>query len=268
MDLLAMDNTRDMGAILKDADVRDAVTVGLYDNFEELAPIQQEWDELLESVGGGIFLTYDWCRIWWKYYGKKRNLNIFIFRHQEKLVGIVPVFIEKICLGPVLIRAVKILCTDFTLSTVILPIQEEFSRAVAKGFLDNLISDYQWDVLHLGPISGNFNSFMKLLNLCRENIGCEYKVVSKNPHVQTYFPLQETWEKQLASLKSNERGNIKRNYNNLPRMSQSKSESLVSCFATTDNFEEFFEEFVQLHQSRWGKVGKLGHFGDWPKSKE
>ncbi len=262
-------NTRQrVSTISRDADAINNVTLKLYDSFEELAPIQQKWDELVESAGGGIFLTFDWCRIWWKYYGKNRDLDIFTFWHKKELVGIVPIFFETIWLGPVYIRTAKILSTDFTLSTVILPIQKGFSREVMKRFLDEIIMNYQWDVLLLGPLSGIYDGCVELLNSCREYTEYGYKVVKKNLYVQTYFPLPETWEKYVANLRSNERGNIRRNYNALLRISKRKSESLTSCFAKADNFEEFFEEFVQLHQSRWQRVGKLGHFGDWPSSYE
>jgi CelD/BcsL family acetyltransferase involved in cellulose biosynthesis len=82
--------------------------VDVFDSFDELASMQQEWDNFVESVGSEIFLTFDWCRIWWKYYGKNRTLRVFVFRINNELLGIIPLFFEKIWLGLVPIRTVKI----------------------------------------------------------------------------------------------------------------------------------------------------------------
>ena len=79
---------------------KDNITVEIYHIFDALANMQQEWDDFIESVGGEIFLTYDWCRIWWKYYGHKRDLTIFVFRNGGEICGILPLFREKIWIGP------------------------------------------------------------------------------------------------------------------------------------------------------------------------
>ena len=39
-------------------------------SFDELQRLREPWDRLALKAGSEIFLTYDWCRIWWKYYGK------------------------------------------------------------------------------------------------------------------------------------------------------------------------------------------------------
>ena len=59
---------------------QEAVTVGVYDSFESLASMAGQWDNFVESVGGEIFLSYDWCRVWWKYYSKNRELKVLVFR--------------------------------------------------------------------------------------------------------------------------------------------------------------------------------------------
>ena len=66
----------------------DKVEVEIYNSFSALEPIKREWDRFIEEIGGEIFLTYDWCRIWWKYYGVDRDLGIFVFRHCGEICGI------------------------------------------------------------------------------------------------------------------------------------------------------------------------------------
>ena len=138
-----------------------------YDSFEPLASMQPQWDAFVESVGGEIFMTYDWQRIWWKYYGSERQLKIFVFRNNGQLVGIIPMFFEKIRLGPVSIRCGKIVGSDFTLSTVTLPIRKELLSDVLEKFFTDIKTCCQWDVLHIGPLSGLYDDFDDVRRLCQ-----------------------------------------------------------------------------------------------------
>jgi len=233
----------------------------IYDNFEDLETIQSEWDQFVESAGGEIFLTYDWCRIWWKYYGKNRTLKIFIFRRSDELVGIIPLFFEKIWLGPMFVRAGKIVGSDFTLSQFSIPLAENYIEEIINKLFE-LLSKDKWDILHIGPIAGLYKDFDDLKKTCEGLFSRSHRVLSENKGVQTYFQLAESWEKQLASLNKGERWDIKRSYKALcPEVN-----CLVSAFSAQDIFEQTFEYFVNMHQSYWRSLGKLGHFGDWPEA--
>jgi CelD/BcsL family acetyltransferase involved in cellulose biosynthesis len=237
------------------------------DSFEKLAPIQQEWDSFIESVGGEIFLTYDWCRIWWKYYGGKRKLRIFTFRHQGTLVGIIPVFLEKIWLGPTFVRAVKIVGTDFTPIAVSLPVRDDLLSEVLHAFLSESISKHQWDILYIGPLAGLFDKYEKIVSMCREILGQSHHISIKENNVQTYFKLGENWESYLAGLSKDDRGDVRRNYRYISKTVGDESAQVISRFADAGSLEEIFNEFVDMHQEHWKKIGKAGHFGDWPDAR-
>jgi len=242
-----------------DMETKDVVQAEIYDNFDRLEGVQQQWDEFVESVEGEVFLTYDWCRIWWKYYGKDRDLRVFVFRSNNQLVGIIPLFLDKIWLGPVFMRAGKIVGSDFTLSQFSIPLAKGYMRAVIKKFFE-LLSKDKWDIVHIGPIAGLYEHYGDLKNACEELLAYRYLVLSECKGVQTYFQLAEPWEKQLASLKKGERWDIRRSYKAL----DPQTNRLVSAFASRENFQQTFENFINMHQSYWRSLGKLGHFSDWP----
>ena len=227
-----MSDTQDRIAIATDIETKDVVQAEIYHNFERLEGIQQEWDEFVESVGCEIFLTYDWCRIWWKYYGKNRDLRIFIFRSDNKLVGIIPLFFEKLWLGPVFVRAAKIVGSDFTLSQFSVPLDNGYMPAVIEKFSE-LISKDRWDIIHIGPIAGLYNHFDDLTNTINEFFGVFHSVLVEDKNVQTYFQLAENWEKQLAILKKGERWDIKRSYKAL----HAQANGLVSVVASKENYQ-------------------------------
>lgn len=248
-------------------DTEKVVQVEIYDGFEELEPIQQQWDKLAESLGSEIFLTYDWCRIWWKYYGKERDLRVFVFRSNSELVGIIPLFFEKIWLGPAFIRAVKIVGSDFSLSQFSFPLVENYIKAIVEKFFE-LFSGEKWDVLHIGPIAGLYKHYDNLKDALKQSFNGSYSVLEKEGGVQTYFKLLDNWENHLSTIGKNERGNIRRNYNYLHKSFCDESNNINSCFATQDNFTGFFDDFVEMHQAHWKKLGKGGHFIDWPYALE
>lgn len=239
------------------------VQVDVLESFDELAPMQQEWDDFVESVGAEIFLTYDWCRIWWKYYGKKRELKVFVFRYEGNFVAILPLFFEKIWLGPCFVKAIKIVGSDFTISHFSIPIHPKYMKEVIKSFFE-LLSQSRWDILTLGPIAGLYEYYDNLKNVCEELLWDSHVVTGKSNGVQTYFLLADTLDKQLASLKKGERWDIKRSYKALCP----EATSLLVNVASKDSFEYMFQSFVNMHQSYWESLGKLGHFGDWPSARE
>lgn len=255
---------RNTKAVKLHLDAQSDINVEVYENFEELEIIQQEWDSFVESVGAEIFLTYDWCRIWWKYYGKNRDLRVFVFRSSGELIGIIPLFLEKIWMGPVFVKAVKIVGSDFTMTQFSLPIHNKHIKEVIQKFYELVSSEHNWDIIHIGPIAGLYKHYDDLKNACQESFGNSCRVLNENKHVQTYFQLADDWEKQLSSLKKGERWDIRRSYKAL----QADKTSLVSAFASKGNYEQTFENFVNMHQSYWRSLGKLGHFGDWPAAQD
>ncbi len=241
--------------------------VDVFDSFDELASMQQEWDNFVESVGSEIFLTYDWCRIWWKYYGKNRTLKVFVFRINNELLGIIPLFFEKIWLGPVPIRTVKIVGTDFTINTVSPPIRPAVLEPVVQELLTRLCNDYKWDIVHIGPLSGIYRS-AELTGVCGQFLPPSFCIRERSSGFQTYLWLPDTFEEYIKSLSKNWQRTIKRSYRDISQIPCDKPQQLVANFATPENCEQIFDRFVQLHQQHWQKLGKLGHFADWPEAKE
>lgn len=237
--------------------------VEVYDNFEELQKHQREWDDFVESVGGEIFLTYDWCRVWWKYYGKNRDLRLFIFRDDGNLIGILPIFFERIWLGPVFVRAVKIVGSDFTLAQFSLPIQKRYLTETIRRLFET-ISKYNWDIMHIGPIAGLYNCRNDLADAFNKFFSNSHSVMIRNKNVQTYFELPDSKEVYISRLTKNERKKIRKSYKRI----SNESNKPIRQLASKENFKHFFDEFVQMHTLFWKESSKSGHFGDWPHAYE
>lgn len=240
-----------------------ALQVESYDSFAQLEALQQQWDDFAESMGSEIFLTYDWCRLWWKHYGKGRDLRIYIFRRDGELVGILPLFFERIRQGPFSVKAGKIVGSDYTPAQFSPAIDRDCIRGVLQRFYELSAKD-KWDILHLGPIAGLYHHYEDLKNASEELLGCSYRIAAKDGQVQTYFTLPETWDKYLAGLNRRERTKIKRHYRLACKAAGDTADTVMASHATADTVEGMFADFVQMHQRHWQNQMKLGHFGDWP----
>ena len=235
-------------------------------SFEQLEPIQCEWDAFVESVGSEIFLTYDWCRIWWKYYGRGRKLYILLFRSDAELVGIIPLFFENIWLGPICLRTAKIVSSDFTISHFSIPINNCYLNAVVEGFC-KVLSQQKWDVLCLGQLAGLYTNYEYFCEAIEKVGGSSYIVTAKQTNVQTYFEVKDSWKAQLSTLSKRNRGEVRRTYKYVCKAIGDENSEVKSSFIRAENLENEFCSFVEMHQSSWNKKGKMGHFGDWPESR-
>ena len=230
-----------------------------------MSALQERWDNLVVSAGSGIFLTYDWCRIWWKYYGIRRDLRVLVFERDAELVGIIPLFLETIWLGPVSVRVARLVGSDHTLAQFSLPIVSDHLDEILEKLAEHLLCE-KWDILYIGPIAGLYEHYDAL----REAVGRAFdrtcSVMCRQKDVQTYYFVAETWEAQLAGLSKNARKQVRHSHRDLERIMEDEPGALFFDCATAQNVDEVFRGFVEMHQKLWVKKGRLGHFGDWPDS--
>jgi CelD/BcsL family acetyltransferase involved in cellulose biosynthesis len=245
-------------------EVRGEISVEVATTFEQLASIQNEWDEFMESIGGEIFLTFDWCKTWWKYYGTNRCLMIFLFRDGGTLCGILPMFAERVGLVPVHLTVVKIVGSDFMPVTLSVPVKDEMLERVIPALTGRLDEECQWDLLYLGAVCGKYPSAERLVGTLKGVSDGACRVDVRANEVQTYFQVARSWEDHVAGLSQRQRTKTRRVYKEI----QSKGMSLNSAFAAGATLNQWFTDFVQMHQAQWQQVGMPGHFVDWPSAFE
>jgi CelD/BcsL family acetyltransferase involved in cellulose biosynthesis len=239
-----------------------ALQVEVYENFEDIRKLQPEWDAFMESVDAEIFLSFDWCRIWWKYYGRKRRLAVFVFREKYDICAILPLFLDTIWIGPTFVRAVRMVSADYMPVTVSVPVKEESLEQVIKLLLEKIESLWRWDIFYLGPICGRYPLTDQLVQAFKSARGDSLRIQIKLNDVQTYFQVANDWEDQVSGLARNQRTNARRSYREI----SGSNISVTSVLAPKEYFPQMFYNFVQMHQNHWQQLGLPGHFGAWPAS--
>jgi Acetyltransferase (GNAT) domain len=237
----------------------EEITYSVYSSFQEIADLQVEWDSFVEAVGGDIYLTYDWCRIWWEFYGEKRHLRIYLFYKDNRLVGVIPIFYAMQWIGPVWLKLAKMVGSDSTICMVNPPVHADFAATIFRYVIDSLIRKEGCDAVWFGPIGGKYDSLQDL----RDTIQGYSEVTLFQERVQspyTTFLLPKTFEDYIQSLDKRQRGNLRRDLNLI-----NKSFQITQDVIQDESIASYeFENFVQMHTAQWKAEGKLGHFHDWP----
>lgn len=229
------------------------------DSFQRISDLQPEWDETVERYGGDLYSTFDWCRIWWQFYGYDRSLSIHLFRDKGKIVAILPMFRETLRVGPIALRVLRLVGCDFSTTTCGIVVEPESIEAVIKKFTAWLKNEPDWELIHWGPMAGYFTECTSLARVLTQNCDWTVSFTLGEPHIVWNLP--DDFETFLAGLHQNERRNIR-----VRRKKLGEDAVILDSAATTNDLETWFPKFVEQHRTQWRAEGKLGHFEDWPRA--
>jgi CelD/BcsL family acetyltransferase involved in cellulose biosynthesis len=246
-----------------------ALRLEVFRDWESVALFEPEWDRFAQEVGGDIYLSAAWGRVWWRHYGRG-SLRILAVRHGDDsatpgaLAAIFPMFISRIWLGPVALRIAKFVSADSTIVVLSPPVHPELAEPCYRFAIGHLLGEAGCDAVSFGPLAGDVDRCEPIRRACGGAgapgvLSCERTV-----GVHTVFPLPHTFDGYLQSLGKMFRSNLRRNLNGL-----SKNFGFASR-AITDpaKLREHFPAFLLMHTEQWTADRRLGHFGDWPGSLE
>ncbi len=257
-----MKQTAGNGVVRPSTQKTARVTVESFTSFEELAGYRQIWDELVVSSNGGAFMSFDWVTTWWQYYSDGRDLRVYVFRANNNIVGILPVFMETIPRMPFGLRVIKVVGSDFSPVTIGLPVLKEYIQDVISQLLAQLEKDFGFELLYLGEISALYPNG-KLVSKALEMSGNkQLKVICREGGPQTLFSVTNSLNEQISQLGRRERKKIRRNL----RAINEGDSRIETSYADMETFSKYYEEFTKLHQMSWQERGRPGHFLAWPSS--
>ncbi len=241
-------------------------------NNKEFDSLKTEWNNLVRDSDSFIFQTFEWNRIWWDYFGGGKELHIAVIHHDDRLVGIIPLFRDTVQLFNRRIYS----CLRFLGSTVSQPEGENLMGIIAySDYLDTIISPgYEasaYDLLaqHFRDEELSFDEIIldevpEDSSLCRyllpalEEYGYDYsaEICSKSPVID----LNCSWDEYLNSMSKKSRYNARRNL----KMSTKASYKIFDIIEIedADHVVPVYDEMVKLHQQRWNNLGYPGTFAE------
>jgi CelD/BcsL family acetyltransferase involved in cellulose biosynthesis len=232
----------------------------VFRSIEELAPLRGEWDRLVEAVGGDVTHTYDWCRAWWTHYRGRREPRVYLFRDGDELVGVAPMCIDRLRLGPLSLRIAKIMGSDHTQVVCDLPVRPTWADAACEELLRRLMIDERCEAVHFGPLpaAGPRLAALRAASRRRPDLARLHRdrVITQHGTID----LPDTFDDYIRSLSRNQRANIRKDIRRL----EDDFEVRVEMVEDPDELVSELNEFVRMHGRQWRSVGRCGHFGDWP----
>jgi CelD/BcsL family acetyltransferase involved in cellulose biosynthesis len=219
-------------SILKQADALDALEV--------------RWTRLVErSPEASVFQTFAWQSIWWRVFGKGRDLRIILAEDGEELVGLLPVYVERTDLLPAVgLRKLRLIGYggDTAPDDLGAITAGGDPKAVIESLVDGLLSlQGEWDIAELDDLHPD-SALIKALGA---RLGGQ--VALEEGARISYVELPETWDGYLAKLSSNRRWKLRRGRKKLHEHKPYRFHLVRSA----DELERFYPELVRLHHDRW-----------------
>lgn len=234
-------------------------------SFDDAHLIEPEWDALVTRLEGSLYSTSSWCQVWWRHYGRGRELRLIAVRLGEELVGVLPFFLERLRLPLPIGRArvAKLVGSDSTTAVIDPLVQPDAAVEAFTSALRQIFDDDDADMVHLA-CSGSIPHLDAIRHSAAAITDIAEVVRDQECDSHTIFDMSDGFDAYMRSLNSHQRSNYRR-----------KIKKLSGAFDVQTDIvrdgpllDEQFEAFVAMHQAQWTAIDKLGHFGDWPGSRE
>lgn len=233
-------------------------------SFAAIDSLREEWDNAVIRLGGSIYMSYDWCRTWWEFYGVGKKLGIFLFTSADQIVGILPLYIDSLGWGPLRFRVARLVGANIPPKVFDPAIDEGFAKEVFEAVLVQLFQEDKCDLLSFGPVSELHSFTGALLRAPRQASALVAQASETSNDVHSIWHLPQTIDEYFQSLSRNERKNRRADLKKL----QAEHAGRVEVVHAPGQVEAEFENFRQQHAAQWAAEGRTGHFGAWPRAAE
>jgi CelD/BcsL family acetyltransferase involved in cellulose biosynthesis len=235
-----------------------------------LLALREEWGSVVTAADVTVFQTFDWQWLWWKYFGRKLQLNILLFRRGRRLIGIAPVYVDvHSVFGVPLYRQLRFMGggvrdlrsqwslaefgpSDY-LDIVALP---EYEEEVGDRFLSYLREERWFDEANLENIPEDGFS-MKVVVPQLSLRGYSFSLLQD--HVCPRITVPASLEEYLRGLRSS----VRHRLSQARRAYTSEGFYSVRSVQSGEEMGKALDELVRLHQLRWNRLGYPGMFADY-----
>lgn len=241
--------------------LQEPITACVARTFEDRRLDSKEWDGAVASLGGSVYMTWDWLRTWWEFYGKGRELRLIVCMVGEEIVGLIPVYIDNLGLWPLRLRVARLVGANIPPKVFDPPVARKWAGACFAQVVQQLICTDGCDLVSLGPVSSTSEVWQSLPSEITQS-GVPVSVQCASSEVHTLFRLPESQGEYLKSLSKNEQKNRRKYELRALRRMHAVRVEMIS--GPVESLLEEFDRFAPLHAAQWQAEGRSGHFGAWP----
>jgi len=249
--------------------------VHLIRSEEDFLQLRKNWNTLAQISGSSIFQTFEWNYIWWKHFGKGKELHILTLKNGTDLLGILPLFVDTISVfGRPVYRCLRFLgstvsqpsgtdlkglmaYTDYMDAIVYPGFEEFFSREIIHFLLHKCEVSYHEVILEeVSEESVCRNHFIPRLQ--EMDVGFTVTEASVCPQVK----LEPCWEAYLQPLSKSRRSKIRRFLKLACKNSNNKHLFTIERIKDVKPMVASLDKLVHMHQQRWNEMGFPGSFAE------
>jgi CelD/BcsL family acetyltransferase involved in cellulose biosynthesis len=231
--------------------------------------LHDEWDGLVAVASVTIFQSFDWQWLWWKYFGDGLDLHILLFRHDNKLIGIAPLYLDVYtAFGLRLRRQLRFMGggvrdwkaqwnlaeygpSDY-LDIISLP---GFESEVGNTFLAYFREESCLDGVELENVPED-GVLMKAVVPQLRLQGYSFSV--RHDHVCPRITVPRSLEEYLRGLRSS----VRHRLHQARRAYTKEGVYLIGSVSSREEVRTSLGDLIRLHQLRWNRLGYPGMFAD------
>ncbi|OIQ83140.1 hypothetical protein GALL_350660 [mine drainage metagenome] len=217
----------------------------------EFDALKDHWSELEAACQtSSLFVTWEWQRLWWKHYGANRTLRILIARDGDRLVGMLPMYLERYFARRAL--PVSKLCLlgsggDTAPDDLDPLIHPDAGPGVAQGLVEYVFARLGgWDLLLCPDLDPEAPFTRALINAGRRSRGL-LRVSDAREIIFGLLPQSQSWDDYLAGLSAHRRKGLRHKRRNFE---QQEAAEVVLC-DRADELDAAFDRLAHLHRQRW-----------------
>lgn len=256
---------------------KDELLVQVFSSEELFEDLEIYWKDLEKRADCKVCSSYDWSYTWWQHYGKNEQRSLFIVTLWDgtKLVAIAPFYKGHSTFGQLTLETRLQLIgsggspneqvgytDDYGISDFLdFIVDDDYADVVAGRFADLFTADFlEADVVRLHQASDESFIMTHLYPLLKQ--GFE-GMRAEQTDVCPYIDLQqyETLKAYIKDQKSNARRRLRQTL----RAEGEAGEEQYKVEDATESWEQIEDALantIELHQSRWNRIGFPGVFYD------
>lgn len=229
--------------------------------FSDVADFRERSDQAVLQLNGPIYMSFDWLRIWSEFYCTNKQIRLFIFREGERIVGLVPIYIDEIGFAPCRLRVARLIGSPIPPKVFDPPIDATYAKQIWSSVITQLFQKDACDLLTIGMISQQYAAGQGLTEACRDSASLVQTCESTSNEVRTMYELPNDFLEYFEAINSKEKKIRKKKIRDLEEVGSIRTEIVKDPAAVADAFEAFAKQ----HTTQWQAEGRTGHFHAWPR---
>ena len=223
-------------------------------SYREFISAKESWQNLLLTSDHTVFSTWEWLTVWWKHFGKDKQLLILVAENDEKILGIAPLMYSiSNVFG---FRTAKVAFIGTPNSDYNDFIVKERPGECITLFLDHIHDSFQkkWESIELNDVPETSPT----AHFLQKREGHLQTISSRVLHECLYIHLPKSYDELYSQLRYKFRQNLRRSMHNLAKGHKVE----FADFSATKEVATGMEKLFDLHQKRWNATGEPGAFAD------